>query len=546
MTRRGKLALRNVSGKERLYWPNAKVSCVTYNYRGFNAENEEWDYNAAFASGGVSFTWYRYTMSDAGRVSFHLHDEMRSAGKMKPNVRVRFTRRPERRLPPHPTTEGEFHMKTKLVLSVIFLSIIAGRNTMAQTMPPTLTQHKYGILNYDFFVPSPDDSAKEYPLIIYLHGYNDTTEKYFNWYESSAQAAHPCFVLAPKCPPSDAGGWGNSFLNLFSNRLRLTFDLMDSLTTVYNIDTNRLYIYGTSMGGYGTFEALSTFPGRFAAAMVLCGGGNPNTAHFVMMTPLWIFHGGLDNVVPISQSLDLYNEMIAIGAKRVRFTEYPSAGHDMWNYAPKEPAWPDWIFNFTRGETFTERPDIPIHVSCTTKPIKFPEAIITWNNVDEHDVKRNNVWYYKVFRDDTLIGTPNFTDTTLQDVDLHSGRNIYKVVAVNYDFMSSDTSNADTLDVSTGIEQYGKPVPNEFRLSQNFPNPFNPSTAIRYQLSAVSHVTLRVYDVLGRAVATLVNGVKQPGSYEVSFDGSGLPSGVYFCKLDAGGYHQTRKLLLLK
>jgi len=88
--------------------------------------------------------------------------------------------------------------------------------------------------------------------------------------------------------------------------------------------------------------------------------------------------------------------------------------------------------------------------------------------------------------------------------------------------------------------------PKEFGLSQNYPNPFNPSTTISYQLPAVSHVALKVYDALGREVATLVNEVKWAGSYEVKFDASNLPSGVYFYRLTAGNFVATKKLLLVK
>jgi hypothetical protein len=89
-------------------------------------------------------------------------------------------------------------------------------------------------------------------------------------------------------------------------------------------------------------------------------------------------------------------------------------------------------------------------------------------------------------------------------------------------------------------------VPAKFYLDQNYPNPFNPSTTINYQLPRQSQVTLKVFDVLGREVSTLVNENKKPGSYEVEFDGSKLPSGVYFYRLQAGIFLETKKLLLLK
>ncbi|HQT92483.1 MAG TPA: T9SS type A sorting domain-containing protein [Candidatus Kryptobacter bacterium] len=85
-----------------------------------------------------------------------------------------------------------------------------------------------------------------------------------------------------------------------------------------------------------------------------------------------------------------------------------------------------------------------------------------------------------------------------------------------------------------------------FSLRQNFPNPFNPTTTISYRLSAVSRVTITVYDVLGRKVKTLVDGRQTPGEHSVTFDGRGLASGVYFYTLSAGQYLATRKMLVLK
>ena len=86
----------------------------------------------------------------------------------------------------------------------------------------------------------------------------------------------------------------------------------------------------------------------------------------------------------------------------------------------------------------------------------------------------------------------------------------------------------------------------EYRLYQNYPNPFNPGTIIRYQLSVVSDVSLKVYDVMGREVLTLVNGRLQAGKYEAKLDGSMLPSGVYFYKLVSGDFSEVKKLTLIK
>lgn len=90
------------------------------------------------------------------------------------------------------------------------------------------------------------------------------------------------------------------------------------------------------------------------------------------------------------------------------------------------------------------------------------------------------------------------------------------------------------------------PLPSRFSLSQNYPNPFNPVTHFRFTVANAQFVTLRVYDVLGREAAILVNGTRQPGEYTVEWDASAKPSGVYFCRLTAGPYTATRKLLLIR
>ena len=105
-----------------------------------------------------------------------------------------------------------------------------------------------------------------------------------------------------------------------------------------------------------------------------------------------------------------------------------------------------------------------------------------------------------------------------------------------------------------GNEDDAKVIPNGFALQQNYPNPFNPSTTIRYSIPDViasetkqsQFVSLKVYDVLGNEVATLVNEEKSVGSYEVDFNAAGLSSGIYFYKLQAGSFIETRKMILLR
>jgi len=86
----------------------------------------------------------------------------------------------------------------------------------------------------------------------------------------------------------------------------------------------------------------------------------------------------------------------------------------------------------------------------------------------------------------------------------------------------------------------------DFRLSQNYPNPFNPITVIKYKIPGISFVTIKVYDVLGSEVTTLVNEEKPAGEYEVEFNGSELTSGIYFYQLKAGSFVETKKMAFIK
>lgn len=89
-------------------------------------------------------------------------------------------------------------------------------------------------------------------------------------------------------------------------------------------------------------------------------------------------------------------------------------------------------------------------------------------------------------------------------------------------------------------------IPTEYRLYAPYPNPFNPATHIRFDLPSEKHVVLMIYDITGRQVAKLIDGFKPAGIHQVVFDAKDLSSGVYFARLEAGEFKQTRKLLLLK
>ena len=118
----------------------------------------------------------------------------------------------------------------------------------------------------------------------------------------------------------------------------------------------------------------------------------------------------------------------------------------------------------------------------------------------------------------------------------------------NYIYMGSNALGIWKRPLSemiTGVEQKNN-IPTQFSLEQNYPNPFNPNTTITYSLPKSSFVTLKIFDELGREIKTLVCENKLPGKYEVKFDGRNLSSGVYFYKITAGDFVETKKLILMK
>ena len=101
--------------------------------------------------------------------------------------------------------------------------------------------------------------------------------------------------------------------------------------------------------------------------------------------------------------------------------------------------------------------------------------------------------------------------------------------------------------ITTGVERRtNDQIPNAFKLSQNYPNPFNPNTTINFSVPKQTNVLIKVYDILGKEVATLVNGEKAAGNYSVDFNASKLTSGMYVYNIQAGNYTATKKMMLLK
>lgn len=218
-------------------------------------------------------------------------------------------------------------------------------------------------LPYRFYVPKDVNSNKKYPLVVFLHGAGERGKDNFLqvsanrgavvWAEPGHQAEHPCFVLAPQCPPN------SSWTGLFSGKpfepskeLDAVYKLIKELIKKYNIDEKRIYITGLSMGGYGTWALLMKYPETFAAGIPICGGGNVSLVNRIKDIPIWVFHAEDDNTVPVENSRVLVKALVEIGSKKVKYTEIPrdqleNQGYNShWSWIPAYDSEEviDWLF----------------------------------------------------------------------------------------------------------------------------------------------------------------------------------------------------------
>lgn len=288
-------------------------------------------------------------------------------------------------------------------------------------------------LRYGLFVPPSYDSTSSYPLIIRLHGYTDTVSWNLNWYNEPIISEDPCLVFTPKSTIRSA--WGSSWDDYTPYPLKISLQVIDSLISEFNIDTTRIYIHGTSMGGYGVFNLLYRFPQRFAAAIAICGGGKVETAEMVMQTPLWIFHGSEDDVVDISYSMNIYERIVELGGEKTRYTEYPGVGHDAWTPAWQESTLVDWFLAQQRGKNYL-RPDYIMNLKH-----EFTDSIyikLTWDKLNNIPKTKNWIWYLELYRNERFLTELGPNQTTYVDSTRAGGSDCrYSIVAVNYYFKKS-------------------------------------------------------------------------------------------------------------
>lgn len=217
-------------------------------------------------------------------------------------------------------------------------------------------------LLYRFLLPD-NDTLVRYPLVVFLHGSgergsdNDAQLKWgvMNFASDQNMKTHPAFVLVPQCPLNES--WANTsrgknneilMQKTPSRPMQLLIELIAEISRKFSVDTNRIYITGLSMGGYGTFDALERYPNLFAAAVPVCGSGDISKAATIASVPIWLFGGADDPSVSPALLYDMVNALRKAGA-HPGFTQYPEVGHYSWISTYSDPMMLEWLFRQHRS-----------------------------------------------------------------------------------------------------------------------------------------------------------------------------------------------------
>lgn len=211
---------------------------------------------------------------------------------------------------------------------------------------------------YRLLRPEASTPGDRHPVVLFLHGAgergddNEAQLKYLPLWmaEPGNRKRHPCFLIAPQCRTDRAWAeidWKSKQPLPLAERptadLAAAVAALDAVLTDDAADPSRIYLTGLSMGGYGTWDLACRSPGRFAAALPICGGGDRAAAPRLAAMPLWCFHGADDPVVPAELSRSMIEAIIAAGGVPIH-SELPGVGHDSWTPAYRNPAVLDWLF----------------------------------------------------------------------------------------------------------------------------------------------------------------------------------------------------------
>lgn len=201
-------------------------------------------------------------------------------------------------------------------------------------------------LPYCVIEPRNYSANKKYPVILYLHGAGETGTDNVSQVLTMQDAFLVNGDLLSEtiiiCPQTTSW-WSTGASG--TGPVAAAVRLIESLSETYNMDKNRIYVMGISMGGYGTWDALSNYPDFFAAGIPICGGGSQSYADVLKDIPIWIYHGTADSTVPFSASESMYNAITALGGNKIHFTRLEGVNHNCWTTALADRELFSWLFS---------------------------------------------------------------------------------------------------------------------------------------------------------------------------------------------------------
>lgn len=207
----------------------------------------------------------------------------------------------------------------------------------------SFTNREGQTLTYLLMKPIDYDPRQKYPLVVALPygGYEAPPAQELA--SNINRRKYPAFIFVPNCPPGE--GWGG--IPNYPTIDTLVFDAILAMEEDVSIDATRRYVTGVSRGGYGSWHFISARPEMFAAAVPVCGGGDPSQAAKMVDVAVWAFHGAKDKNVPVSGSRDMI-EAIKKAGGNPQYTEYESEAHSIWHRVSQTSGLWDWLFEQRR------------------------------------------------------------------------------------------------------------------------------------------------------------------------------------------------------
>jgi predicted peptidase len=194
---------------------------------------------------------------------------------------------------------------------------------------------------YVVFIPRDYDGGKAFPLILFLHGSGaigtDGRSHVQGGLAKAIRDREATFRFIAVFPQAHFGGWEAG-----SKDGQRALAILDEVQKRFRVDRTRVYLTGLSMGGEGTWSLAAAHPGRWAAIVPICGGGDPKVAPKIKDIPCWCFHGDADRVIPVKLSRVMVRALRQAGGQPL-YHEYPGVDHNCWERAYATPDLYEWL-----------------------------------------------------------------------------------------------------------------------------------------------------------------------------------------------------------